>query len=213
MVDDYPSNNYNKISTEKQTPKEEPEETKPEVTQVVKGEVVRRKKPLRKRLAETFTGEDTTSVWNYVLMDVLVPAAKDAIVDATSQGIERMIFGEVRAGRGRSSRGSSNYTPYNRYAANMRKDEPRTMSPRGRASHDFDEIVLPTRAEAEDVIERMFDIVSKYDVVSVADLYALVGIKANYVDQKWGWSDLRGLGATRIKNGYLIDIPRPEPID
>lgn len=211
-MDDFPSNSYNKIKKSPETV-EESAEPKPEVEKVVEGTVVRRKKPLSKRFKETFLGGDSENVWQYVLMDVLIPAAKDAIVDATSQGIERMIFGDVRSRGGRSSRGSSSYTPYNRYSSNIRKEEPRSISARGRAVHNFDEVVLPTRPEAEDVIERMYDIVSKYEVVSVADLYTLLGIKPNYTDQKWGWTDLRGLGATRVKGGYLIDVPRPEPLD
>lgn len=212
-MDDFPSNSYNKVSKQPEKVKENAE-PKPEVEKVISGEVVRRKKPLGKRVAETFGGDDMKSVWSYVVMEVMIPAAKDMIVDATSQGIERMIFGEVRARGSRPSSRGSNYTPYNRYSSNVRKEEPsRSISPRGRSAHNFDEIVLPTRVEAEEVIERLYDLVSKYDIATVADLYSLVGIKPQYTDEKWGWTDLRGLGATRIRNGYLIDIPRPEPID
>lgn len=211
-MDDYPSNNYNKV---KKSPEavEEPTEPKPELEPVIEGQVVRRKKPLLKRLKETFLGGDSESVWQYVLLDVIIPQAKEMIVDSATQGMERMVYGELRSrGGSRVGRGSS-YTPYNRYAASTRKDESRSISARDRAVHNFDDVVLPTRPEAEEVIERMYDIVSKYDVVSVADLYTLLRIKPNYTDRKWGWTDLRGLGATRVKGGFLLDVPRPEPLD
>jgi hypothetical protein len=94
-----------------------------------------------------------------------------------------------------------------------RRDEPRSISRRARATHDFDEIILPTRVEAEEVIDRMFDIVSQYETATVADLYELVGINSNYTDGKWGWSDFRGAGVSRVRNGYLLDLPRPESLD
>lgn len=72
---------------------------------------------------------------------------------------------------------------------------------------------MPTRVEAEEVIDRMFDLVSQYEMVTVADLYDLVGLANNYTDEKWGWTDIRGAGVSRIKGGYLLDLPRPEPLD
>ena len=79
--------------------------------------------------------------------------------------------------------------------------------------HDFNEIILGTRVEAEEVIDRLFDLLSKYDNASVADLYELVGITANFTDEKWGWTDLRGASVAKVRNGYLLDLPRPEPLD
>jgi len=67
--------------------------------------------------------------------------------------------------------------------------------------------------EAEEVIDRMFDLVSRYEVVTVADLYELVGVSGEYTDAKWGWTDLRGAAAMRIRDGYLLDLPRPIYLD
>jgi hypothetical protein len=87
------------------------------------------------------------------------------------------------------------------------------MSQRGRAKHDFDEIVLDQRAEAEEVIDRLYDVVSRYEQATVADLYDLVGLSSTHTDHKWGWTDLRGAGVSRIRDGYLLDLPDPEPLD
>lgn len=87
------------------------------------------------------------------------------------------------------------------------------MSRRARASHDFQEIVLRTRAEADAVIDAMMDYMHKYEQVTLSDLYDLVGIQGTFADEKWGWRDLRGAGPTRINEGYLLDLPRPEPLD
>ena len=197
--------------------KEEKNEQK-EVKKVIAGEAIRKKKPLSRRFMETFVGgDDARSVWQYVLGDVLVPAAKDTISDAVSQGIERMLFGESRGRYQARSRASSSYTSYNRYSSSSpfsRREEPRReMSRRARATHDFDEIILELKVEAEDVLDNLYELVQKYDTATVADLYEMVGQTANFTDEHWGWTDLRGAGVTRVKNGYLLDLPRPEPLD
>lgn len=213
MMDNYPSNSHKQKLEE---PKPKKAEAK-KVEKVISGEAVRRKKPLSKRFTETFVQGEAKGVGSYILFDVLVPAAKDTIADAFSQGIERMLFGEARSTSRRGHRPTGGgYTSYNRYSSKappwQREDRP-SMSRRGRATHDFDEIILATRVEAEEVIDRLFDLVSKYDTATVNDLYDLVGITGNYTDDKWGWVDIRGAGVTRVRNGYLLDLPRPEPLD
>ena len=165
-------------------------------------------------------GDDAQTVGNYILVDVLLPAAKDAVADAVSQGIEKMLFGEPssRRGRGGSNRslgGASSHVSYNRYSGNSQiaKTGPKQISQRARANHDFDEIVLATRVEAEEVIDNLYALIDNYDVATVADLYGMVGQTGSYTDEKWGWNDLRGTSISRVKGGYLLDIPRPNYLD
>lgn len=76
--------------------------------------------------------------------------------------------------------------------------------------HVLTEIVLSTRGKAEEVIDALFDIVSKYEHATVADLYNLVGFAPNYMDEKFGWVDLRGAGVKRVRKGYSLDLPTVE---
>lgn len=87
------------------------------------------------------------------------------------------------------------------------------MSRQSRARHQFDDIVLDERAEAEQVIDQLFDLVSKYGSATVADLYELVGLASTHTDHKWGWEELMGAGVSRVRGGYLLDLPEPEPLD
>lgn len=214
---DYTSNSH-KSKDDTDVEKTTTEDKK--IEKVVEGEVQRRKKPLGKRFTETFVGDDAKGVWGFVLMDVLVPAAKDMAADAVSQGIERMLFGEARSSSRRTGHrpqsGTSNgYVSYNRFSsgAPARREDHRTVSRRARGSHDFDEIILATRVEAEEVVDRLFELTDRYGSATVADLYELVGISGNYTDDKWGWVDLRGAGVSRVRNGYLLDLPKPEHLD
>jgi hypothetical protein len=78
MEEQFPSNSQQppKKATEPR-PKE-----KKRVEKVIEGEVVRRKKPLGKRFKELFAPQDTKSAGEYILLDILVPGAKDIVVDA-----------------------------------------------------------------------------------------------------------------------------------
>lgn len=180
---------------------------------VVTGEVVKRKKPLGKKIAETFAGDDAQNVGQYILFDVIIPAAKSMISDAVSQGIERMLFGDSKR---RTTNGGSRpgYTSYNKmYSRDSDRTDGRSISRRARAAHDFDEIILTSRGEAEEVLDRLTDLIENYDVATVSDLYDLVGITGSFTDDKWGWTSLAGAGVSRVREGYLLNLPKTQPID
>jgi len=186
------------------------------IERVTTGEVTRKRKSLRKQFSEVFIAGSMQSAARYVVMDVLLPAAKDMIVEAGSQGIEKLIFGESRRRRGSTTpqSGATGYVQYNRPTGPPWQPSPqRALSRQARARHDFDEIVLGSRVEAEEVIDRLYDVVNKYEFASVADLYELVGLSSTHTDHKWGWSNIRGAGVSRVRDGYLLDLPNPEPLD
>lgn len=190
------------------------------ISKVVDGTVVRRKPSVGRRFSQLFVAGDSRSVSQYVFMDVLLPAAKDMFTDAISQGVERLIYGESRPTTRRTFPGSgTSYTPYNRYAGNRVGGPPKDYTPASRMSrqakavHNFDEIILPTRREAEEVLNTMFDTLTRYETVSVSDLYEMVGEDGSYADEKWGWTDLTGASVSRTRDGYLLNLPRPIAID
>lgn len=213
IENEFPGNSN--ISKRKPTsPKNQPKK----IEKITTGEVIQRKKPLGKRFTETFVGGDARSVGSYILFDVLIPAAKDMVADAMSQGVEKMLFGDIRSTSRRGSRARNN-SPFGNVAYHRSNMAPawerdhRAPTRRARATHDFGEIILETRVEAEEVIERLFDLVDRYEVATVADLYELVGVTGQYTDANWGWADLRGANVARVRNGYLLELPRPEPVD
>lgn len=216
-MEEFPSNAKHPVMNE---PKAAVEKN---VEKVVTGTVVRAKKPLSKRFTEVFVGGDAKSAWASVLMDVLVPALKDMASDAVTQGFERMIYGDAapRSRRPSTSRfGTGSYTSYNRYSTGPRTqgptprpDEPRARNANPRGMREFDDIILETRAEAEQVLDRMYDLIDTYSMVSVSELYELVGITGAFTDEKWGWEDIRGTKIVRTRNGWLVDLPRPVPIN
>lgn len=207
----YPSNSHK--SRDNQPPEKE---ERPKVERVTNSEAVRRKTPLGRRIAESFTGEDAKGVTSFVFFDVIVPSAKAMILEAVNKGLERKFYGNV-TGRTRPGSGIRNGQGRTSYNLIPNRNEPvsgsqRDLSNRARATHDYDEVVLATRGEAEIVLERLGDLVDQYDVARVADLYDLIGVTPSYTDDKYGWYDLRGSKVIAVRGGYLLDLPKTEEI-
>lgn len=205
---DFPSNS---ISSERSN-------EGPKVQRVVVGEVRTRPKPLGTRLKEALIGGDSKSVIQHVIVEVLIPQAKDMLAEAATQGFNRLIYGDDRpSGRRISSRSSSGYTPYNRYSA-------RGNNPIGRSREDrtpivlrsgpLDELIFETRDEAVAVLEQLNDILEEYKFVTVAALFASIGKSSpNHTDNKWGWEDLESASVRLVRNGYLLILPKPVALD
>lgn len=218
MADEKKIVNYQGNSIGKKDLKAEvSEEREPRVGKVTQSTGVIRKKTLGSKIAEMFTGDDARSVGQYVVMDVLIPSAKNMLSDALTTGVERFLFGDSRP-RSRSY-GGAGYTSYNRMGGRTTtgappwKEEPRTMSHRARATHDFSEVILPTRGEAEDVLDQLGELCENFGAATVADLYDSVGITGNFTDNKWGWKSMHGSQVRHVREGYLLDMPRPEILD
>jgi len=189
------------------------------IDKVIQGPVVQRKKSLGRKIAETFSGDSAQEVGNYVLFDVIIPAIKNLIVESGKEALERAFFGGARPrmGSGRPQRGQRQsyqaYYPQNAPDFEDRGRPQRSLSQKARATHDFDEIVLATRGEAEAVLDGLGMILEEYSVVTVTDLYDLLGLTGSYTDDKWGWYDLRGSNISRISGGYLLDLPKTSVVE
>lgn len=207
----YPGNSH----AAKAAPAKE-ESARVPLERVVKGEVVKRKQPLGRKIAETFTSEDAQGVGNYVVMEVIVPAFRDMVVDAGKQALERIFYGEGtrRRSAGVGGAGYTNYGKmYSGSSTGRPREEPRTMSQKARATHNFDEVILESRAEAEMILDTLSARIDQYDVASVSDMLDLLGITGSYTDEKWGWVNLVGSRVRPVREGYLLDLPKPVALD
>jgi len=178
------------------------------VQPVVTGEITRRNKSFIHKASDAFFAESDGTVTDYIIFEVMIPAAKNMISDAISEGVNKILFGDSR--RSSSGQGSRpGYTSYNTVRAS--RPEPR-MTTRQRGNHDFSDLITETRGEAEDVIEGLRTLISQYEVATVADMYALANITSSFTDDKWGWTDLRSASIRPTRGGYLIVLPRTQPL-
>lgn len=195
-----------KSNSDKSRAQELPEK---KAEKVIQGSVKTKKKNEARKFADVFISEDAHNVKSYVIMDVLVPAIKKAVSDIIKDGIDMILYGDTnRKNRDRDSSMRPSYRSFYE-DRNDRKD----YRPQVRSLYSFDDIILENRTDAEEVLEGMGDIIERYGVVSVADMYDLVGVACNYTDNKYGWTDLRTARVERDRSGgYLIRLPKALPL-
>ncbi len=191
-------------------------EPKPQVNKIASGKRV--KKPFHKRFANAFLdGEPAREVGDYILNDVVIPAAKTTIADLVEGAIDMILFGGGRVSRPRSpySRRDDRRspTPYN--SMHTRDRHSRTVTDnRGRSrANDVSDVLFDRRGEAEAVLSELIDTVNKYEVATVRDFFEMAGISASYTDQKWGWTDVSDARVSRVRDGWIVDLPRPVVVD
>ena len=185
--------------------------TKPAVERVVKTPARIDKGSLGKQALQAFFAEDIREVGNYLLWDIALPSIKNAVSDVFTSGIDRLLFGGD--GGPQRSRSNKTYTSYsNRTYGRRETPTERTYTQRDRREHNLESIIFATRNEAEDVLNHLISICDQYDVATVGDLYGMAGISQSYTDENWGWRDLRSGRAVRSRNGYILDLPKPEDV-
>ena len=174
------------------------------IEKVVSGNVKTKKKSETSKLRDVFIAEDVSNVKSYIFMDVLVPAIKNAIVDIVTDGVN-MIFGT----KGKTKTSSSNYVSYRDYF--RRDDRVRDARPSNR--FNYDDLKFESRGEAEAVRDQMDAMIERYGFVTIADMYDMADLSAPYTSNKYGWTNLRNADVVRVREGYIIKLPRALPID
>lgn len=154
--------------------------------------------PQRKKLVSAIFAEDVQDVKSYILWDMIVPAIRD--------GFRTVLIGTVEAifGRGKSKSGYSNasYVSYNQPVGGR---ETRSYSGQDR----YNNLIFANRGEAEDVLETMRDLLDRYGLVRVADLFDLAGIQGEYTDNRYGWTNLSRARVDHDIDGWRLSLPRP----
>lgn len=196
--------------------KKERQKLKPVVT----NPVTRKKKGLGGKIADTFFGDDIDNVGSYLIHDVIVPGTKNIISDLITGGLDMIFYGESRGRHGRSATRDKNKSyvrelvnEHNSYAGYYNKPaQSSAPATRNKANHNFDDIELTTRAEANEVLLSLQDVLDMYGVVTVADFYELVNIAPEFTDHDYGWSSLARATVVPTRRGYVIKFPRTERV-
>lgn len=182
----------------------------PEKKVIAKAKV--QKKSAIKEALRTFFVQDLPEIAEHLVVDVAIPAAKNAITDMVTQGIQQLLYGEVK------TRPTSGYTSYSRssrdYSGRAYYESRRTewREPRQSKPTNVEDLVFDTRGDAVDVIEYIAETIEEYGQVSVADLMSSVGIQPRYTDERWGWTTTDAFELRQIREGWLVSADRPQPI-
>lgn len=189
-------------------------EEKREVEKANIGAVKVRKRSGLSKFRDSLIKEDARNVGDYVMSELFIPRLIDMVVDMGKGAIEMFFYGETRSAGRRDSYSRDSRISYRSYYDDDRRD--RYRDDRRRDYYDYDELSFQSRRDAEEVLDGMYGILEnpKYGkIVTVADLFDLAGEPSRYTDNKWGWTDLRGAYVRRSGRDYVIELPRPLPID
>lgn len=176
------------------------------VEKVITGTAKIRKKSGMQRFADIFMPEDVGDIKSYIVTTVVIPAIKKAIMDA----MDMLLYGETGSSRKAGSASKVSYRNFYDKGTDRRDSRPTRVS-----GFDYDNIIFAGRGDAEACLDAMFEIISTYGTVSVADLYDLADMPPtnNYMLDRYGWADLSGSTTVRVRDGYTLKLPRAVPLN
>lgn len=181
-------------------------EPKKKLTKVVSGPVVTKKKNF---LETVFSPENLKSIGSYVANDLLIPSGKKLLSEIIRSASDLLIFGNTRGGGYRDTPISSKVA-YRQY---YDRREPERRDPyKPRATYGYDDIVISSRGEAEQVLSTLSDALEEYGAVTVGDFYDSVGESCDYTAYNYGWDNLGGARVVPTRGGYMLDLPPVKPI-
>lgn len=143
------------------------------------------------------------------MADTFFPVVKKAAYEILKDTIQMVIFGEVR--RDTRSGRESQYVSYRDYA-DRNRDRDRGATRDVRRGIQLDDVYFKSRIEAEELIEALDDIIYKCGSASVFDLYDTIGADTVHTDNKYGWYSVRGFRVVSTRDGFRLDMPRPQPL-
>ena len=223
LEEKYPSNSYasrDKKAKEADIPDKEEGPHKKRVKTVAKGSA--RKQSLVSKLGKAIIEDSVESVKERVFNEIIVPGIKSLIFDTVTDVADAVLFGGTGDPRGYQSRRNGrrvDHTSYDGYFGKQNR-RPRNSSKNDdrRDYSDYcpspDEIFDLTKAEANKALNEVQKCIRRYGEASIADFYDAVGFTADWSDDQYGWTSIRGARVKRIgHDNYCIIMPPTEELD
>ena len=184
------------------------------VEKVIKGKAKAKKKSESSKIASNIVADEAKSIKDYAIYEVIIPALKDGITQLVKGCIDMMFYGEVRSTSNSIRRSGLNATrvSYRDYYDDRRYD--RRSERRTAIRQSYDDIIFDSRNDAEEVLDRMDELIEQYGIVTVGDYFDLAGVTGNgYTDHNYGWTSVSSATIERDRQGgYYIKMSRPSPI-
>jgi len=196
----YPGNSYNKVESKVRAP-------------VVQGRSIKKKKTIGERFATTVYSQESKNIIDYVLYDVLIPATKATIMEMINSALDIKFYGTDNRRDRRDRSRSTGYVSYSSYSSSPKERKPERREVLSRHPQKFEDVVMDSRSDAQIVLDSMAELVDAYGVCTVAEYYDFAGVNSEWTDHKYGWDNLSTAVVRKIREGYIIDLPRAEALD
>lgn len=204
MVQEYKPNSHSYKAKQKAL---ENKQTEKKIEKVVTGKVITKKKSGFSSFASDFVSVNLKDIKRIVIDDTLIPKIKEVLYDIVMDTTDVILYGDTK--RSRSRRGiGSNTVLYNKFSDRSRRDPRPVLTPQ----HQIEDVILERKSDADSVLDRMQEILDQYGIVKVSDLNELTGRVGFYTDHSFGWTSLAKAEIVRVREGWLIQLPRPMSI-
>ena len=175
----------------------------------------------RKKVKDAFIKSDGKTITNYAVFDVLIPSIKRIIYDIVTKTFGMALFNNDKNISNGSTLGSNGYAnQYQQviYRASDVSYRPYNSAPPARPStnyapvgFDYESFVFENRGDIEAVLNQLTDMIEKYGVATVGDLYDSVGRTAPYTAENYGWKTMNGCEPVICSGGWRLKMTRPSP--
>lgn len=216
-------NNMKVEATEMEETVDVPAERKP-LQKLVDVQPKKVKRSLFGRLITGIMGpEGLPGIGTYVNEEIVKPAIKNIIFDAITSAASMAMYGDKRGanrvgGHGQYGRGggAAAYRPNTNYTKRYpnSQSEPRERLVPRAARQYVDEYIIEDRYDASHILATLAENADRYDTVSVADYYDLIGVDSKYTDNNHGWTvdSINRASVVPVNGGYVIKFPPVEVI-
>ncbi len=165
-----------------------------------------------------FLGDDIDSIKDYLLEGVFKPSVKRFISESVNGILYKDKTGRVAD---RTPTSKIGYTAYSRSSNGIYERQDRNVEQKEEVNkripgNKYEDLEFDMQSDIDDIIESLNEIIDKTDYASVADLYALAGVK-NYPTtlNKYGWVTTKGYKIIPYNGRFLLKMPsvRSVPIE
>ncbi len=170
----------------------------------------------KKKTFGKFFAADAKTVGAHVVESILIPSLQKLLSDSVKGAVDWFIYGAKGKSSPNSGPGTVSYSRYYQSNSPMYYGNyaPHAPTPATRPGlYSVNEFKFEERGDAEAVLMRMNESLSRYGMVSVADFYDMINQRCSFTDQKYGWYDLRAASVIRLDDGFSIQFPKAQPIE
>ena len=200
-MDNYP-NNSNKAKNGSK-----PKDVKPVITG---------KTELKKsnKLMKVLLSDNIADIKSNLVSDVLIPIIIRTVSDIGHNALDVVLGGQGNRRGVRSNVERYSWREPISYENRYRNGDRRYRETEER-SYDYSNIMYYSRNDANEVLKGLDDLVCRYGIATVLDLYDLSnrGNETRPSDSKYGWDNLRSARVERVGSKWTISLPKAMEIE
>lgn len=181
----------------------EPKKEK-KVEKVISGEVSSKKRSMGSRIGRAMINDDIGDMADYLIFQVAIPVLKQACAEGLTNAVNGIFGTNVRV----PLSGNTRNVAYSKISTGTSQQRQPSVSERDSSIFDYEEQLFETRADCEEVINALANIIEEYHSATVMDFYDLIGKTAPYTAQKYGWKSMSSAYPQKVRDGYIIKFPR-----